>query len=81
MDEAAELAKKLEDWVKDVPEDPERKDLEPGTKYEIILGDCCIQGTFYGTFIERVLDDGVWDYRFDIGTIGPGWGAWKTRPA
>lgn len=58
------------------------RDLQPGKRYKVLLEDCCIRGELYGTFIERITDgedESESDYRFDIGIIGPCWGAWETE--
>ncbi len=53
----------------------DKRNLAVGRKYKIILEDCCIKGEMDGTFIGF---DNIEDrYIFDIGKIGPGWGAWR----
>lgn len=71
----------------DEPEMPERfRALVPGRRYRVTLDDCCLQGWFVGTFerfaVSPDLDgtpfvDGL---VFDVGQIGPDWGAFKVEP-
>ncbi len=63
------------------------KELVPGQLYEIELDDCCISGKITGRFLrwEFGEDDEEQDYEyadaiFDIGRIGPVWGAWYPKP-
>jgi len=56
----------------------DERQLAPGQKYKITLTDCCIEGEIIGTF--RTFDNKEDLYVFDIGKIGPGWGAWHTEP-
>jgi len=64
------------------------KGLIPGEVYKIRLDDCCIEGELRGRFLgwdfgddneEQEYDRA--DALFDIGRIGPGWGAWACSPA
>ncbi len=52
----------------------EKKALKPGVKYKITMDDCCIEGEIYGVFVEWDLESR--EAVFDIGRIGPEWGAW-----
>lgn len=59
------------------------RNLVPGKRYRITIEDCCVGAEMYGTFLHIHYDsdeyDDVRDYHFDIGIIGPDWGAWTTE--
>ena len=57
--------------------DEHKEKLTKGKKYKIEFSDCCIEGFVYGTFIEW--DEDRQYAKFDIGEIGPDWGAWTPK--
>ena len=63
-----------------------KTDMVPGKMYRITMEDCCIQGVIFGTFIQWITEDEEGPFeegeniaKFDIGHIGPAWGAWKVE--